>query len=253
MTRVLVVPAAGRGARLGRSMPKALVPLLGTPLLLHVLRRFAGLCARAVVIIHPSAAASMHALRATAPMPIMFAEQPEPTGMLDAILLARDAVVSSQADRAWICWCDQVLLSERTVGDIAAAEKDAATPAAIFPIATVSSPYIHFDRRPDGRISGVRQRREGDVMPAVGDTDAGVFDLSIRSYEHDLPQFASGAAADRGTGERNFLPFLPWLAARAPVVTTDVANAIEVRGINTPEDFAAAEAYLRSTDHGTAP
>ncbi|MEZ0165325.1 2-C-methyl-D-erythritol 4-phosphate cytidylyltransferase [Kineococcus sp. LSe6-4] len=39
MRTALVVPAAGRGDRLGAPRPKALVPLAGEPLLLHALRR----------------------------------------------------------------------------------------------------------------------------------------------------------------------------------------------------------------------
>ena len=39
----LVVPAAGRGLRLGSSAPKALVSLAGKPMLVHTLLRFSGL------------------------------------------------------------------------------------------------------------------------------------------------------------------------------------------------------------------
>ncbi|WP_432513331.1 2-C-methyl-D-erythritol 4-phosphate cytidylyltransferase [Kineococcus sp. SYSU DK001] len=39
MRSALVVPAAGRGERLGADRPKALVPLAGVPLLVHALRR----------------------------------------------------------------------------------------------------------------------------------------------------------------------------------------------------------------------
>ncbi|WP_432489619.1 2-C-methyl-D-erythritol 4-phosphate cytidylyltransferase [Kineococcus sp. SYSU DK018] len=39
MTCALVVPAAGRGERLGAGVPKALVPVAGEPLLVHALRR----------------------------------------------------------------------------------------------------------------------------------------------------------------------------------------------------------------------
>ncbi|MCC6143581.1 MAG: 2-C-methyl-D-erythritol 4-phosphate cytidylyltransferase [Candidatus Hydrogenedentes bacterium] len=40
MRAQLVIPAAGMGTRLGAQGPKALVELLGTPLLVHTLRRF---------------------------------------------------------------------------------------------------------------------------------------------------------------------------------------------------------------------
>ncbi|MDP8218872.1 MAG: 2-C-methyl-D-erythritol 4-phosphate cytidylyltransferase [Candidatus Theseobacter exili] len=40
MSAVVVIPAAGEGLRLGFSMPKAFVPLAGSPLLVHVIRLF---------------------------------------------------------------------------------------------------------------------------------------------------------------------------------------------------------------------
>ena len=50
----------------------------------------------------------------------------------------------------------------------------------------------------------------------------------------------------RGTGERNFLPFIPWLAGRKPVVTFPCTDPMEALGINTPEDLQQVEAWLRS-------
>src|SRR3954470_10290436 len=39
----VILAAAGEGRRLGSRLPKALVPLAGTPLFLHALRTYAGL------------------------------------------------------------------------------------------------------------------------------------------------------------------------------------------------------------------
>lgn len=54
MTVVAVVPAAGRGERLGRDMPKALVPVRGVPLLKHAVRGLlASGCVDSVVVTAP--------------------------------------------------------------------------------------------------------------------------------------------------------------------------------------------------------
>ncbi|MFL6144017.1 MAG: 2-C-methyl-D-erythritol 4-phosphate cytidylyltransferase [Labedaea sp.] len=55
MSVVALVPAAGRGERLGGSVPKALVPVRGEPLLVHAVRglHLAG-CVDAVVVAAPS-------------------------------------------------------------------------------------------------------------------------------------------------------------------------------------------------------
>jgi bifunctional N-acetylglucosamine-1-phosphate-uridyltransferase/glucosamine-1-phosphate-acetyltransferase GlmU-like protein len=178
-------------------------------------------------------------------MPAMLADQIEPTGMLDAILLAGDAVRKGQPDRVWICWCDQLLLSAETLERMAVREAETPEPAAVFPTARLRDPYIHFDRDGADRLIAVRQRREGDRMPADGESDAGVFGLSARAYAEWLPEYASQPALGRTTAERNFLPFLPWLAARAAVVTVAVKDAIEAQGTNTIEDLALVERHLR--------
>src|SRR5439155_8160834 len=56
MSVVALVPAAGRGERLGGSVPKALVPVRGEPLLVHAVRGLlaAGCVDRVVVAAPPS-------------------------------------------------------------------------------------------------------------------------------------------------------------------------------------------------------
>src|SRR6185503_16051997 len=52
--RVLVVPAAGRGSRLGGSVPKALVEVAGRPMLAWLLSLYRPWIAGLVVVAHPS-------------------------------------------------------------------------------------------------------------------------------------------------------------------------------------------------------
>ena len=64
-----------------------------------------------------------------------------------------------------------------------------------------------------------------------------------------LPRRSAGVRArgpDRtGTGERNFLPFIPWLAQRTAVDDRFRASIrIEAIGINTPDELAAGRSHL---------
>jgi bifunctional UDP-N-acetylglucosamine pyrophosphorylase/glucosamine-1-phosphate N-acetyltransferase len=252
MRRVLVVPAAGRGTRLGSALPKPLTPVAGRAMIDYILRRHAEFASDAVVIVHPAARAAIQTHVAEAPLRVHLAEQSSPTGMLDAILAAREAVDALAAERVWITWCDQVAISRATTARLAGAERDAHTPAAVFPTVRQSPPYIHFDRDTSGRIVRVRQRREGDTLPDVGESDAGLFSLSAEAYATQLMAYAAREdSRGGGTGERNFLPFLPWLAQRAEVVTFPI-DAGEARGINTPEDLAAVTEYLRAVEDAPA-
>ena len=88
-------------------------------------------------------------------------------------------------------------------------------------------------------------------MPTRGESDMGLFSLSRGAYCTLLPQFAGETVSGRGTGERNFLPFVPWLAARAPVATIPCTDPREAIGINTPEDLQQVEAWLRERVAGT--
>ena len=241
--RVLIVPAAGRGSRLPGSRPKPLVDVAGRAMLARVLDLYAQHVDRACVVVHPDTSDAIRHAIEPAPMPVTWATQAEPTGMLDAIVAARDAIAASEPQHVWITWCDQVAIHPRTVEGLASLVDGTLNAAMVMPTATVPDPYIHFERNAAGRIVAVRQRREGDVMPAVGETDAGLFSLTASAYFTRLRQFARGVSPGQGTGERNFLPFIPWLAARADVETFPV-DAIEAVGVNSPEDLARIAAHL---------
>ena len=82
-------------------------------------------------------------------------------------------------------------------------------------------------------------------MPEEGEADVGLFALGLATYRELLPEFAEECVPASGTGERNFLPFIPWLVSRNRVVeTVPATDPTEALGINTPRDLLAAEASL---------
>ena len=81
-------------------------------------------------------------------------------------------------------------------------------------------------------------------MPAVGESDMGLFALTRDAFERQLPEYATGVTLGTGTGERNFVPFIPWLAQRGDVVTFPCTDPRESIGINTPEDLRVMEAWI---------
>lgn len=167
-------------------------------------------------------------------------EQAVPTGMLDAILIPGRAE-ASLSDRVWITWCDQIGVDPRTVRRVVEAEAD--EPDLLLPTVAGDDPYVHFVRS-EGTIVEVRHRRERDEMPSSGESDMGLFSLSRRAYEIELPDYARGAPLGSETGERNFLPFIPWLAGRGNVRTVDNHESIEALGVNTPEDLIRMERHF---------
>ena len=248
---VLIIPAAGAGTRLQSSTPKVLADVNGKAMIDHLFDRYSGSVHRFVLVVHPSVEARVkrHVEQAAPTLDVAFTKQPEPTGMLDAILLASEQTQRTDATRVWITWCDQIGIHPDTVAALKRSSEEHPDAAAILPTSRQVSPYIHLERDSHGRLSRIRQRREGDAMPETGESDMGLFSLSAEAYFGLLPQFGREATQATGTGERNFLPFLPWLAQRGhSVMTFPSVNEFEAIGVNTPNDRRRLEGYLRDLE-----
>jgi bifunctional UDP-N-acetylglucosamine pyrophosphorylase/glucosamine-1-phosphate N-acetyltransferase len=242
--RLLLIPAAGTGSRLGADVPKLLVPVAGRPMIEHLLDLYAGEAERVVIVVSPSARSLVAGVRAARWPSVSLVVQETPTGMLDAILLARGDVEAARPRRILITWCDQIAVSRETVARVAAAARTEPEPALVLPTCRGPEPYVHLRRDAAGAIVQVLHRREGDAMPAQGESDAGVFDLSADSYLGWLTAYAREPEIGARTGERNFVPFVAYASRRGRVVTVPCAEAAEALGINTPGDLALVEAHL---------
>lgn len=217
----------------------------------HLFDRYRHAVQRFVLVVHPSFESDVrrHVEQIAPSLDVRYAAQPEPTGMLDAILLASGATKTTNADRVWITWCDQIGVHPDTISTLSRLSQAHPDAPAIFPTSRQATPYIHLDRDAEGRITAIKQRREGDAMPAVGESDMGLFSLSPDAYFHLLPQFGREAMEATATRERNFLPFMPWLVQRRQAVLTfPSTNELEAIGINTPEDRRRLEDYLRGME-----
>lgn len=206
---------------------------------------------RVVLVLHPAFEQTVreHCEMVASHLDIAYARQPQPTGMLDAILLAVSAVRVCDPARIWVTWCDQIGVDPNTIVTLRRLSGEHAQAPVVFPTARQENPYIHLVRDSSGRITAIRQRREGDVMPVVGESDMGLFSLSPDAYFKWLPQFGAEATNAAATRERGFLPFVPWLEQRGQrAVTFPCTNEIEAIGVNTPEDRRRLEQYLLERD-----
>jgi CTP:molybdopterin cytidylyltransferase MocA len=204
-----------------------------------------------VLVVHPSFESDVRARASDRVPPIECVLQPAPTGMLDAILAAHDLVLGHGPDGVWITWCDQLAVDRRTLARLHELSAPFGGEDLVLPTVKTSPPYIHLVRDAAGVIDRVLHRREGDAMPATGESDMGLFGLSAKAYERALPAFASAAPPGDATHERNFLPFIPWLSRRGRVATFPACDPIEALGVNTPEDLERVEKHLRSRPDGS--
>ena len=72
----------------------------------------------------------------------------------------------------------------------------------------------------------------------------GLFAMSAAVFADDLPRFAREVEPGRATRERNFLPFIRWLARTHPIDTFPCEDPMEAVGVNTPEELKLIEQYL---------
>ncbi len=243
MDRLLIVPAAGPGSRLGSPLPKLLHPINERPMIDYLIDLHAPFVGSFAIVVHPTARPQVDQWRETRTEAIELFEQSRATGMMDAMLVPRARVRELAPRRVWATWCDQIAVNPETVA--ALAERSRHTEAGlVFPTIWKRAPYIHLERDQTGAIVRVLQRREADAMPEVGENDLGLFSLSPRVYLELLPEYARSVAAGSVTGERNFLPFVPWLARIGWVETFPGRDAIESIGINTPDELRAVSAHL---------
>jgi bifunctional UDP-N-acetylglucosamine pyrophosphorylase / glucosamine-1-phosphate N-acetyltransferase len=246
--RTLVVPAAGLGSRLGAALPKLLVRVAGIPMIDRLLDAYRGVVSEAVIVVHPSFEPDVRRHLAGSTLPVRVAVQTSPTGMLDAILLARNGLDPAVRGPVWITWCDQVGVSAATIRNLEQHTTQQREAAVVMPTVWRDSPYIHLQRDETDRIVRILQRREGDSMPERGESDMGLFALSAEAYWELLTEYARLSEIGQATSERNFLPFIPWVARRRSVATFPATDPMEAVGVNTPEELRAVEAYLRARE-----
>ena len=219
MDRLLVIPAAGLGSRLGAHTPKLLALVNGRPMLDHLLSLYAPVVDGVALVVHPAArGAVMHVL---AGIP-SHRHRRLRAGAADRHARRHPARASGSGDRP----------AATRVGHLVRPGRDSSahrcpsrrgrrrrTRSWHCPTAPVRTRMSTSHATQSGRIVRVLHRREGDVMPAVGESDAGLFSLSLAAYLELLAAFAAEPGTGTATGERNFLPFIPWASARGDVVT----------------------------------
>jgi bifunctional UDP-N-acetylglucosamine pyrophosphorylase/glucosamine-1-phosphate N-acetyltransferase len=232
MSICALIPAAGRGTRLGTDRPKIFTPLTPHDTIWSILHgKLDTLVDHIHLVLSPDGARQLPVL----PANVTVGVQPEPIGMGDAIFRGLD--VWSKYDAVLIVWGDQVFVSgdtlRRTIGALGPSQYHA-----VLPVTRMGTPYVEYVF--DGpRLTKVLQAREGDTTTPNGYSDVGTFLLTTQGLKPAWQGYLKTAPRGGGTGEINFLPFLPFLSALGWTITPlGVADATEARGINTKEDLA---------------
>ena len=239
-----IIPAAGRGTRLEYNKPKILFPIAGRPMCDWLIDALEGLCERFVFVVSANAVDVIDsAVRPRLGDCVSFAVQAAPNGMGDAILKAEPFVVSPFST---VIWGDQVTLRRQTVENCMSWHEERVNPTLTLPTIIRDDPYIDIERDNVGRISRVRQAREGEIERASGENDCGLFCFTTSILFAELrhaSKFAEGLG--RSTGEVNLLQILPMFEQGFDSVgTLRITDVSETFGVNTRNDAAGAERVL---------
>jgi bifunctional UDP-N-acetylglucosamine pyrophosphorylase/glucosamine-1-phosphate N-acetyltransferase len=251
----VVIPAAGRGTRLGIDVPKLFAPLSGEETVWTVLRRRSLAVADHLhVVVSPRSRAFLESvaredIRAGI---VSFSVQREPSGMGDAVFTGSDRWAAS--DHLVVVWGDQVGVTESTLATVVATLSTTRGPAFVLPIVDRAQPYVEYVFDAAGRLGRVLESREGDRCSDRGQSDVGVFGLTVTGLLEAWATYLHGDPRGAATREINFLPFLAFLSSMGwATVRIELGDAEEARGINTPGDlahfqrlFEAAERMERS-------
>ena len=240
-----IIPAAGRGSRLGYSLPKVLYPILGKPILHHLVGLFQKYCSRFIVVASPKGAQEIQKELESCCNSIDFGIviQEEPKGMAHAVWQARNI---TKTPHTVVVWGDQICLRDETISTTLAYHQSNSANVLTFPTVIKKDPYIHFQRDDVGRILKVLQKRENEINTEVGENDCGFFSFSTNSLFSVLKNgLKSPVSLGTQTNEVNLLQLFPQFEMRNYQVNTlRIAHEDETLGVNTLEEAQTAELIL---------
>ena len=242
-----VIPAAGKGTRLGYGLPKILYPILGQTVLQHLINLFHEFCSSFVVVASPNGAQEIQKEFESCCQSTDFriVIQAEPKGMAHAVWQARDSI---ETPNTVVVWGDQICLRDETISSTLAYHQSDTANVLTFPTVMKKNPYIHFHRDNTGKIIKVLQKRENEIKTEVGENDCGFFCFSTNSLFYLLKNsLSSPDNLGSQTKEINLLQLFPQFEMiEGHVNTLRIAHEDETLGINTVEEALNAELILRN-------
>jgi bifunctional UDP-N-acetylglucosamine pyrophosphorylase / glucosamine-1-phosphate N-acetyltransferase len=223
-------------------LPKVLHPVLGVPLVEHVVRaaRQAGV-ERVVLVVSPDHQAPMEA--ALGHLKVTLAVQAEPKGTAHAVLAAREALGDFNGTGIVLVG-DAPCLRPQSLAQLVSEHRERAAAVSVL-TGEVAEPrgYGRIVRGLDGDVAAIVEEKDGTATQrAIREINSGIFALELPRLFDVLAKVSPSAA----TGELYLTDVVELIrSAQGRVHAVCAAEAEEVQGVNDRVQLAQITAALR--------
>lgn len=237
-----IIPAAGKGKRLGTDKPKILYPLGGRTALEIMYRKILPLAEHIIVIASVEGELEIRNALNRYGFVAEIAVDPMPYGTAGSISCALER--AKNYDDVLVIWGDQVGISLESLQQIIALHQAEHAGLSI-PTLLRNNPYIHIERDHKGNVIDVLRKHFEDIMPDYGENDSGVFVIKGTLLYKTLNSMKEAYLRKRDITlhkpekheEFDFLDIIAEIAARGEkVITLPCITEEETIGYNTLDE-----------------
>lgn len=235
----LIIPAAGRGTRLGLTIPKVFCPIQEnvSPFTLIM---DATKCIQhdtCLVLSHDGLNYVKNHNNVLNGENVVISIQESPIGMGDAVFSGYS--YWEKFKTIIVIWGDQCSINYDTVEKAYSKFKEISGENKILiPLTKKKDPYVDYYFE-DGVLTKINQSRELEKCRKEGFSDVGLFILSNTNLKSCWDSYLEHVQLGGITGEINFLPFLPYLCNKCGYIFghIDVNDNSQSRGLNNQDDL----------------
>jgi bifunctional UDP-N-acetylglucosamine pyrophosphorylase/glucosamine-1-phosphate N-acetyltransferase len=247
MQLAVVIMAAGMGTRMKSKLPKVLHPLLGQPLLGHILAAVTPLAAENVVIVTGHEAervqAALGQVAGVADLPLTYVLQSPQLGTGHAVQQTAPGLVD-RADTVLVIPGDLPLLSTATLQTLIDTFRAGDSPVVMLTAEVADARgFGRVTRRTDGSVAAIIE--EVDCTPdqkLIREVNVGAYVFDAQWLWENLDQLPVSAK-----GEIYITDLVGFAVEQGRSVTANVLrDPVEVIGVNTRVHLAEAEQALRA-------
>ncbi len=236
MAGAAIILAAGLGTRMKSTLPKAMHPVAGRPMLRHLLAAVEPVFERVVVVVGPDMPVLEQAAR---PHPTVV--QADRLGTGHAARMAAPLLADFGGDVA-VLYADNPLITEATIRRLRARRAEAGLVLLAMRPADPGK-YGRVVTNPAGEVERVVEWADAsEAERGIGLCNAGV----VCAPGPDLFRWLATLKADNSKGEYYLTDIVALARAEGVRVLAEEAPEAELRGINSRAELAAAEAEVQA-------